>query len=174
MSEKKKVREGFGGLLGKKGRTALLLLAAAVGILLLFLGSGTETKGQESESLAFEEEGLAELSEYKEKLEEELEALCASAAGVSQVDVMVTLANGTRIVYATDREGKPVSVGSGSAQKPLYRTVEPPTVSGVGVVCSTALSAEREKELMELVSSALGIGKNKIFIIGVKKTVNKS
>ena len=166
MSEKNKVREGLGGLLGKKGRTALLLLAAAVGILLLFLGSGTGTKESESESLAFEEEGLAELSEYKEKLEEELEALCASAAGVSQVDVMVTLANGTRIVYATDREGKPVSVGSGSAQKPLYRTVEPPTVSGVGVVCRGGSDPSVAALLTELISTSLGISSSRVFITG--------
>ncbi len=166
MSEKSKERGGLGALLGGKRRTGLLLLAAAVGILLLFLSSGTTGKETESESLAFEEEGLVELAEYKKALEEELETLCASAAGVSQVDVMVTLANGTRIVYATDREGDPATVGSGSAQKPLYRTVEPPTVAGVGVVCRGGSDPEVAALLTELISTSLGISSSRVFITG--------
>ena len=47
-----------------------------------------------------------------------------------------------------------------------YMAKKMPKIGGVGIVYR---GTANEGELLELVSSALGIGKNKIFIVGAKK-----
>ena len=147
-----------------KWRVAIIGIGFVIGAALLLFGGG----GDKSEEVVRDT-----ATAYRAELEEGLESLCERLTG-GEVEVFVSLESGFSYSYALDSRGGVVTVGSGSSEKALVEKELAPSVSGVGVVCSSALSAEREKELMELVSSALGIGKNKIFIIGAKKTVNKS
>ena len=62
-----------------------------------------------------------------------------------------------------------MTVGSGSSESALVERVDMPRVSGVGVVYFGETNLETEKKLLGLISSSLGIGTNKIFIIGAKK-----
>ena len=59
-------------------------------------------------------------------------------------------------------------------EKALVEDTFMPKISGVGVVCSGSVGSEVENSLTELISSALGVGKNKIFIIGSKKSAGGS
>ncbi|MBQ9777531.1 MAG: hypothetical protein IJW22_01275 [Clostridia bacterium] len=147
-----------------KGKLPLLVCGAVLGVLLLVVGaSGSEKSTQGAES-SFEQQSFAELERYKAELERELETLCASVAGVSQVEVMVTLSRGARVLYATDADGDPAKVGTGSAQEPLYRTVEPPAIAGIGVVCRGGGDPNVAATLCELLSTSLGISSNRVFI----------
>ena len=87
-------------------------------------------------------------------------------AGVSHVEVAVTLGSGTRVAYATNEKGELETVGSGSAQKPVYRTVEPPLVAGVGVVRRGGNDPHVQSALTELLSTTLGIPANRVFVTG--------
>ena len=161
MSEKKK--SPLTGLINGRGKVFLLVGAALLGILCLLFG----TQSKESDTPARQElMSAAELEEYKTALEGEIEALCESVAGVSSVEVMVTLECGTRVQYATDRNGDPATTGNGSSEQALYTTVRPPVVAGVAVVCRGGDHSGVQATLVELLSTALGISAGRVFVTG--------
>jgi hypothetical protein len=136
-------------------------------LLLVGNGIGTEAKpsgAAESETVV-QEDG-EDLAAYQKALEEELAALCEAVAGVGKVDVMVTLGSGCRVVYVTDGSGKIATTGTGSAQRAVYRTLQPPTVVGVGVVCKGGDNPHVQRALTDLVSTTLGITTNRVFVAG--------
>lgn len=150
-----------------KGRLWLLVGGVILGVLLLLVGSGSRERGStEAEAADPLEESVASLEIYRQHLEDELKTLCASVAGVSQVEVMVTLGSGHRVVYVTDGKGEVETVGTGSAQKPVYRTVQPPLVEGVGIVCRGGDNPHVQRALTDLLSTTLGIATNRVFITG--------
>lgn len=163
----KKRGKGALSFLKSKGRPWLIGLGVVLGILLLFLGNGVEKGTTKTEAEAVtHEEGLADLLTYQKTLEHDLAELCDAVAGVSHVEVAVTLGSGTRVVYATNEKSELETVGSGSAQKPVYRTVEPPLVAGVGVVCRGGNDPHVQSALTELLSTTLGIPTNRVFVTG--------
>ena len=164
MEEHKKAPRGLWAFLRVKGRIWILLLGALCGIVLIALGGTLGAQEEERESPA--SEGLAELQAYRATLEKELEALCGEVAGVSQVDVLVRLESGSRTIYATDENGKPSTVGSGSGQTALYATLLPPKVAGVGIVCRGGNDPIVQRKLTDLVSTALDISAGRVFVTG--------
>ena len=164
----KKRSRGLLEFLRARGKLWLLLGGVIAGVLLLLLGSGVGTEstvtGSESESGLYED--AEDLAAYQEKLEGELEALCESVAGVGQAQVMVTLGSGCRVVYVTDENGELETTGTGSAQRAVYRTLQPPTVIGVGVVCKGGDNAHVQRALTDLLSTTLGITTNRVFVTG--------
>ena len=109
----------------------------------------------------------AELAAYEEMLEKEIATLCDAVSGVSHVRVFVSFESGYVMKYTTDGEGVPITVGSGSKEQALYETVLPPRVSGVGITCAGGDRASVRQEITELVSTALGISSNRVYIAGV-------
>lgn len=145
----------------KKNEKPRRLVLAAVGLclgvaLLLFGGLGgtgeTETVATESPEV------------YRQTLEASLTTLCASVRGAGSVTVLVTLSGGYEYVYATDRNGGCVTVGSGSGERAVVASVRAPEISGVGIVCAGADDPKVAEALCELVSAALGIGRNRIYV----------
>ena len=161
--EKKQNESRVLRLLRSRTKAVLLVCGALLGVLLLVIG-GMGSGGEQVSEGASGTQSLAELESYKTALEQEIGEICASVAGVSQVKVMVTLSRGARVVYATDADGEPAKVGTGSAQQPLYRTVEPPAIAGVGVVCRGGGDPKIAATLVELLSTTLGISANRVFI----------
>lgn len=160
-------KEGFWGFLKSRGRLAALIALGTLGLLLLLI-SGLNIGGGESETEqktdpVFDVESL---TAYENRLEEELEHFCEAAAGVSDVHVMVTFADGYRRAYLTDKDGNPVTVGNGSGEHSLAETLLPPTVSGVGIICRRGNDPTVQKTLVELVSTALGIPSNRVYVTG--------
>ena len=164
MEQKKKAPAGFLGFLGARGRIWLLLGGVVCGIFLILLGSSM----QQSESNASPSytEDISVLREYEKVLEKEIAALCNEVAGVGQCEVMVHLQCGTRVVYATDEKGKPVTTGSGSNEQALPSTLLSPEIAGVAVVCRGGNSPAVQHTLTELLSTALGIPSNRVSIAG--------
>ena len=147
-----------------KWRVAIIGIGFVIGVALLLFGTGGTPKAEKQ---------VNNTETYRLALEEELESLCGAMVGAN-VQVFVSLEGGFSYSYALDSRGGVVTVGSGSSESALIEDTYMPTVSGVGVVYSGAHSAATEEKLCELVSSALGIGKNKIFIIGAKKSADLS
>ncbi len=164
MEQKKKAPSGLLGFLGARGRIWLLLGGVLAGICLIVAGGMLGTT--QSSSAATYGEDLEELIAYETQLEKEIAKLCAEVAGVGQVDVMLHLQGGTRVLYATDEKGTPASVGSGSAEQPLHSTVLLPEIAGVAIVCRGGGSAHVQKTLTDLVSTALGIPANRVAVTG--------
>ena len=151
-----------------KGRLWLLVGGVLLGVLLLRAGSGSDAEsGTENDGGGLGSlESAAALAAYRQALEDELETICESVAGVSQAEVMVTLGSGHRVIYVTDEKGEVETTGTGSAQQPVYRTVQPPLVEGVGIVCRGGDDPHVQRALTDLISTTLGISSNRVFVAG--------
>lgn len=147
-----------------KWRVAIIGIGFVLGVTLLLFGGGGTSK---------EESKIDSTEAYRATLETELEALCEAMVG-ADVEVFVSLEGGFSYRYALDSRGGVVTVGSGSSESALIENTSMPTVLGVGVVYSGTQSAALEERLSKLLTSALGIGANKIFIIGSKKNTDLS
>ena len=99
---------------------------------------------------------------YEEHLENRIKTLCEGVKGVSRVRVMVTLDGGFENVYARDEEY--LTIGSGSSKGPVLIKRLLPCLRGVGIVCDEAGDPIVQREICELLSSALGIPSNRIYI----------
>ena len=163
--EQRKKPTGLWAFLQAKGRFWILLGGALAGVLLMILG-GTLGSVQEEEASNIQNESLTELQAYSDALEKEVAALCDAVRGVSHVEVLLRLESGTRTLYATDENGKPSTVGSGSSQSALHTTHLPPQIAGVGIVCRGGDDPSVQKKLTDLISTALGISANRVFITG--------
>ncbi len=164
MEQKKKSPAGLLGFLGARGRIWLLLGGLVCGIFLILLGSSME-EGERTKTTAHTED-LSALQAYEQRLEKEISALCDEVAGVGQTEVMVHLKGGTRVLYATDEKGKPVTVGSGSSEQALPGSVLTPEIAGVAVVCRGGNSPVVQHTLTTLLSTALGIPTSRVSVTG--------
>ena len=165
MEQKKKAPAGLLGFLGARGRIWLLLGGVLAGIFLILAGGMLET-GESGVGITLYKEDLEELIAYEAALEKEVAKLCSEVAGVGQVEVMLHLQGGTRVLYATDEKGKPASVGSGSAEQPLHSAVLLPEIAGVAIVCRGGDSPHVQKTLTDLVSTALGVPASRVAVTG--------
>lgn len=163
MEEKKKSTP-FGGLLRGKGKIVLLVAGALLGVLLLAFGGGGKETATDTATESYM--SISELEEYRAELEAEIAKLCDAVAGVGSVEVMVTFSNSGRVIYATDEGGDPATVGSGSSQKALPETLQPPTVAGVGIVCRGGDDPAVQHALTDLLSTALGISAARVSVVG--------
>lgn len=114
----------------------------SVGLLLVALSSVNKTEVTDS----------ADLSEYKEELEERLERLCSEVDGVGRCTVMVTFSRGEENTYK----------GSKLTES------RPPEVLGVTVVCDGGDNATVRARLTEMLSALFGIGSNRIAVLPSK------
>lgn len=162
----KSARAGISGVwafLLANRRFWLLAAGALLGLLLLFWGGSIKAEGEKAPEAGG---SAAELLSYQRELEARIEVLCEAVAGVSGVDVLVQLECGPRTHYATDRDGKPLTVGSGSTEEAVAETVLPPVVAGVGIVCHGGATPTVQRTLTDLVSTALNIASHKVSVVG--------
>ena len=134
-----------------KWKVAIIGIGFVIGLAMLVLGGADSDRQEKQED---------ELESYKNAVESKLENICEAMIG-GDAEVFVSYEEGFSYSYALDSRGGVVTVGSGSSEKALVSSVAMPKISGVGIVCGG--SRYDESKLLELVSSSLGIGKNKIF-----------
>ncbi len=152
----------------------LIGICAAVGVVLILLGSGRlgstqgVSAGESSADGAYGEESALR---YAEHLEGRIAAICAEVKGVGEVSVFVSLDGGYRTLYATDAQSgssgykqEIVMSGSGSGREAVVSAYQNPEIEGVAIVCDGAGNASVRAELIGLVSAALGVSTNKIFV----------
>ncbi|MBO5203250.1 MAG: hypothetical protein J6B72_01395 [Clostridia bacterium] len=165
MSEKSKYKEN------KWQKFIFVVLGGGLGIILLIFGGGFgSSDGKETESA-----GVADVSvsadAYADMLESRVSALCAQVKGAGRVTVFVSLRGGYRTVYAMDSQSSTsgykseiVMSGSGSDKRAVVTAYENPEIAGVGIVCEGGGSASVRQEIISLVSAALDVSTNKIFV----------
>ena len=122
----------------------LALVAALVGLALLFIPASSSKKG---------EENAEDLSSYKSVLEDELAELCSSIDGVGKCRVSVTFSEGERKEY---KSGNVVSSA-------------PPKVLGITVVCEGGDKIEVKRSLSECLTALFDIGSNRVCIQKLEK-----
>ena len=138
-----------------KGRWGLLVLLV-LGIFLLLYGGSSGAKKETVKDESY----FDEAEKYRVSLEERLETLCASVAGVSSPDVFVTLDSGEVSEYAANGSGQYVVSGGDG----LLVSRKMPRICGVAIVCYGGERVEIKRELTELISAALNIGSHRIHI----------
>ena len=146
-----------------KQKVAIIGIGFVIGLAMLIFGGGAKPQNDEARKDSVEE--------YRKMIEVKIEALCETMTGCD-AEVFVTLEGGFSYSYALDSRGGVVTVGSGGSKEALIESVIMPRVSGVGVVCEG--KSFDEGRLLDLISSSLAIGKNKIFIADAKKSVTQS
>ena len=104
-------------------------------------------------------------------LEEKVKNLCSTVDGVGSVSVIVTLEGGFSSEYAVEyKDGNEeyVIIGGGSSQNGLFLTRNTPKIAGVGVVCHGGMNPSVQRELTALLSAALDLPSNRIYITAAK------
>ena len=153
-----------------KGYLPLILVAAAIGILLLlFGGTGDRTKTQEQ--IPDEKSAEEELSAYQKTLETKIQRLCESVNGIDHATVTVTLSGGFTTVYATewkDGNEKYVILGSGSSATALYLTRAAPEIAGIGIVCDAQNLDRARYELISLLAATFNVSSHRIYVTAAK------
>ncbi len=146
---------------------ALIILIVFVAVILLLWPS-------KSESVSIKDD-QSRLEDYEQKIEGKLKSLCTKVRGASNVEVSVYFESGFELVYAHNEESKATSngvdfekkyiiVGSGDDEKMICLYEKMPSISGVAIVCKGGGNPTVANDIISLVSSALGVAKNKIYV----------
>ena len=142
----------------------LVGLCFILGVTLLVFG-GLDDGGVGVNSSSAESGGEgAEVELYKRELEERIAGICAEVSGAGRVHVMVSLDSGHIYRYVSDGDGEVLIVGSGSTRGAVIERVSEPQILGVGIVCEGGSDPVVKGKIISLVSTALSLGTNRIFV----------
>ena len=158
----------------RKKQIVLILLAVA-GAALIFFGYLFPSESV-SDTVAEKNEISFATMEYIERIENKIRSMTEKITGSSDVSVIVSAENGTEYVYvfnedtgtqSSSREYITVKSESGRYELVLAKEVYP-EIKGVSIVCPGGDNSSVQRKIMESVSVALGISKNRICIVGTK------
>ncbi len=153
----------------KKYRYVVLVLA--VGLFLMALPTGEEETSSPAPSSKTEPALSAQQS---------LEDILSQIDGAGRVKVLLTVAEGEQTIYQSDQDTTTGDQSSAvrietvivtdaeKAQQGLVRQVNPPVYLGAIVVCQGGGDAGVRLAIVEAVSSATGLGADKITVLKMK------
>ena len=153
-----------------KGKTALTALLILSGIFLLVISALPESPKTDM--------GKSRLDTYVESTEKRLTSAVSAISGAGAVTVFITAENTFETVYASN-----ASINEGPSGKVTEKTLayagtssygsEPvivkelcPAIKGVLIVCEGGNDPSVKEDIINSVSIALGISKNKIHVTG--------
>lgn len=173
-------------------KTRILLAAGLLGMGLLLLSEimpPNKTSDKKTSADISQSQSDDDSKEYIRDMEERLKGILEKIDGAGSCEVMITLKQGTRWVYAsedkiskdisrdsntsetvksTDKntsEGKLVFIEDGDGnRKPVVETKLEPQINGVVVVCEGGKSQVVCQRVTEAVKTVLGVGTNQIFV----------
>ena len=159
--------------LKKDKKLLLIMLLGFLGMILLLMSSVTENK-KETESEDYDTAFVEEL------IEERLTSLIKTVEGAGKTKVMVTVdALYERTLaenYETEsgenkekRKNEYVLTEQSGDTDGLILKVTAPVIRGVGITCEGAASASVKQEIIRLVSAALGVSVNRIWVTTMKE-----
>lgn len=168
----KKSIDFFTYLKNKKSGLIILVLLI-LGLLLLVLPSASPSTGKRSDD-------ADRLDQYTNELENKIGSLCSKISGVSNVSVTVYLDSGFETVYAYNEQNKAtsnginsekkyVTIGSGNDESMVCVVEKMPSICGVAIVCRGGGNPVIANQLINLISSAYNVPKNKIYVAEGKK-----
>ena len=142
-----------------KGKWTLILLCL-VGVALLL---ASKSLTGVTETVSDERDYFQSAQEYRESLENELEAFCSRISGVGEVEVIVALETGEEYVYAQNvSDGKSSYVTHSGDGILLSKRM--PTVCGVAIVCDGGEDAGVKKSITDAVCALLGVNSTQICV----------
>ena len=137
----------------------LMVIGLIAGLVLLFLGGKTE-----GERVPASIDSSFSFEEYEKGLAVRLEEMIERLDGVSEVHVMLTLDRS----YAEELAGEGGEYltirKSDGEQGTVTISREAPKVKGVAVICKGGNSAEKQKEIISMLSALLELPSHRIFV----------
>jgi len=157
-----------------KKKLVPIIILAALGIILLIVGSNIGQSGSSSEISE-----VASVDKYISEQEKKIATLCEKVNGVYNVSVAISVEGGYEYIYACDSDEKigdsiseyeynHVILGSGNSESMVIVSQNPPKISGIAIVCRGGGDPEIQRNLILLISAAYNIGSNKIYIAEAK------
>lgn len=156
-----------------KGEKKLLNLTVAAGILgMLLIGVSEWIPERQPEQATESTVSALSAEEYASELETRLETLIQQMEGAGNVRVMVTMAESSRTVYATDTEtdgngstrSEHLLLADGSSPPALVETTQLPQVQGVAVLCEGGDNTAVQARITEMVDVLTGAGASHISV----------
>ena len=147
-----------------------VILVLIIGILLMMLPQGKTEEKKDDNVLIPETEAV-------ETLQEQLEQLLSLVQGAGKVRVLLTEAEGERVIYQTDGEQRSqdskradtvIVSDSARAESGLVQQILPPSYMGAIILCQGADSASVRLSLIEAVSNATGLSSDRISVLKMK------
>ncbi len=184
-SEKEKPQENkksfrLFNLLSGKNLKIIVLIIIFIVALIVFLKLSGEKSSSKTSSASSNQVYLTSL-EYSQALEQKLESVLSQVKGAGQVKVMISLDGSPELKYAMDSDTKvsnstngsttstssesPILVGKNGSTSPLILTEILPKVKGVIVVSSGANDISIKLDILNSVSTLLGISTDKINVL---------
>lgn len=184
-SEKEKPQESkkslrLFNLLSGKNLKIIVLVIIFIVALIVFLKLSGEKSSSRTSSASSNQVYLTSL-EYSQALEQKLESVLSQVKGAGQVKVMISLDGSPELKYAMDSDTKvsnstngsttstssesPILVGKNGSTSPLILTEILPKVKGVIVVSSGANDISIKLDILNSVSTLLGISTDKINVL---------
>lgn len=166
----------FGAIRQKSRLTNAIVIAGICGMALIALSEWLPQPKSSSAPDAVAVSDSAADSAYGKQLEQRLQALIVQLEGAGQTEVMVTLAEGSQTVYATDtetdadgsRREQHLLLEEGSDPPALAETTRPPAVQGVAVLCEGGGNAVVQARVTEIVTVLTGVGASHITVEQLK------
>ena len=150
--------------------------AAAVVLAGIFLMTLTTQEKTDSPAIPVSQEIRSERDSLEKKLEEIL--CCLDGAG--NVKVLLSISEGSEQIYQTDddvdqsegsqsrRRETVIITSSEREQHGLVQRIDPPRYCGAVILCQGADRAEIRLAVVEAVSTATGLGSDKISVLKMK------
>lgn len=147
-----------------------VILVLVLGILLMMLPQGKTEEKKDDNVLIPEKEAV-------ETLQGQLEQLLSLVQGAGKVRVLLTEAEGERVIYQTDgeqgsqnstRADTVIVSDSARAESGLVQQILPPSYMGAIILCQGADSASVRLSLIEAVSNATGLSSDRISVLKMK------
>lgn len=167
MNEKNKSKENVFSYIKKDKSIMVIVILVAIGLLLLIV--------PEKSSQSVSKSDFDRVYEYELQVETKIKELCSKINGISEVNVSVYLDSGFETVYAYNEENKAtsngvnsekkyVTIGSGDNEAMVCLYERMPNICGIAIVCKGGSNPIAANEIINLISSAFGVPKNKIYI----------
>ena len=169
-------------------RSRVIFILGLVGILLIGISQFWPFQKNKTSEVVMDAASATE--DYKSKLEERVKKIISSIEGVGKAQVMVTLESGIEYVYEKEQNvsstlNEDSGLGAGTKvqqsvdskesfiiiedenghKTALVRTRLEPKVQGGVIVCEGGGSALVAKNIYDLVTTALGIGYDRVCVV---------
>lgn len=164
-------------LLKSEKTVRIIVLLGLLGLLCILISSCFSKSDQKTEQTIVPqtEDAVLSAETYCNALEERLQDMLSSMAGVGDCDVMITLRSTSSYQYATDesrsnsvdrmeQQQEYVLIGNGETEHALVKSIVHPEVQGVVIVCDGGDNSVVREQVYEVAAAALQIKNSQIYV----------
>ncbi len=159
----------------ERKKVIILAIVGILGVILVIFGYFSPF-GASAKASSAENSNSSERMEYIRDTENKIRNMTEKITGDTDVSVIVSTENGTEYVYVSnenvdgeesEKEYITVKNDKGTYDLVLKKEVYP-EITGVSIVCTGGDDYALQKKIIEAVSTAFGLSRNRICVVGTK------